>query len=79
MGRMGWATAATWRIIPVSTWLLTPVYTPWKCHLEGEQQYFGDLLTMVINHVLTGTILQVLATYHEKKSTNTSRKKGFNQ
>ena len=28
-------------------------------HLEGEQPYLGDLLTMVINHLLTGMILQV--------------------
>ena len=29
------------------------------CHLEGEYPYLGDLLTMVINHLLTGMILQV--------------------
>ena len=28
-------------------------------HLEGEQPYLGDLLTMVINHLLTRMILQV--------------------
>ena len=28
-------------------------------HLEGEQPYLGDSLTMVINHLLTGMILQV--------------------
>ena len=28
-------------------------------HLEGEQPYLGDLLTMVISHLLTGMILQV--------------------
>ena len=27
--------------------------------MEGEQSYLGDLLTMVINHLLTGMILQV--------------------
>ena len=27
--------------------------------MEGEQPYSGDLLTMVINHLLTGMILQV--------------------
>ena len=54
----------TWRIIPVSEWLVTPIYTPFK-HLEGEQPHLGDLLTMVINHLLTGMIIQVwlLATY----------------
>ena len=41
-----------WRIIPVSKWLVTPIYKPWKGHL-------GDLLTMVINHLLNGMILQV--------------------
>ena len=28
--------------------------------MEGEQPHLGDLLTMVINHLLTGMILQVL-------------------
>ena len=28
-------------------------------HLEGEQPYFGDLLSMVINQLLIGMILQV--------------------
>ncbi len=28
-------------------------------HLEGEQPYFGDLLTMVIDHLINGMILQV--------------------
>ena len=28
-------------------------------HLEGEQPYLGELLTMVINHFLNGMILQV--------------------
>ena len=28
-------------------------------HLEGEYPYLGDLLTMVINHLLNGMILQV--------------------
>ena len=48
----------TWRIIPVSKWLVNPIYKPWNAHLEGEQPYLGDLLTMVINHLLTGMILQ---------------------
>ena len=29
-------------------------------HLEGEQPYLRDLLTMVINHLLTGMILKVI-------------------
>ena len=28
-------------------------------HLEGEQPYFGDLLTMVINHLPSVMILEV--------------------
>ena len=28
-------------------------------HLEGEQPYLGDLLTMVVKRLLTGMILQV--------------------
>ena len=28
-------------------------------HLEGKQPQLGDLLTMVINHLLNGLILQV--------------------
>ena len=35
----------TWRIILVTKWLVTPIYKPWKGHLEGEQPYLGDLLT----------------------------------
>ena len=26
----------TWRIIPFSKWLVTPIYKPWNGHLEGE-------------------------------------------
>ena len=48
----------TWRIIPVSKWLVTPFISNLG-DLEGEQSYLGDLLTMVINHLLTGMILQV--------------------
>ena len=36
-----------------------PVYKPWKGHLEGEQPYLEDLLTMITNQILTGMILQV--------------------
>ena len=34
----------TWRIIPVSKWLVTPIYKPFR-------SYLGDLLTMVIKHL----------------------------
>jgi len=36
--------------------------------LEGEQPQFGDLATIVFNHVLTGMILQVLVDLCNKKS-----------
>ena len=52
----------TWRIIPVSNWLVTPIYSiSHLAHWEGEYPYLGDLLTMVIDHLLhPGMILQVL-------------------
>ena len=31
-----------WRIMPVSKWLVTFIYKPWKGHLEGEQPYLGE-------------------------------------
>ena len=31
--------------------------------MEGEQPYLGDLLTIVINHLLNGMILQVGSSY----------------
>ena len=41
-------------------WLGSPPFTSHLGHLEREQPYLGDLLTMVdINHLLTGMILQV--------------------
>ena len=39
----------------VSGWQ-PPIYKPYKGHLEGEQPYLEDLLTMVINHLLAGII-----------------------
>ena len=44
-----------WRITPLSKWLVNGVTR----HLELGQPYLGDLLTMVINHLLDGMILQV--------------------
>ena len=38
--------------------LVTPIYKPFR-PFGREQPYLGDLLTMVINHLLTGIILQV--------------------
>ena len=51
----------TWRIIPVSKWLVTPIYKPFRPFGRGTLPYLGDLLTMVINHLLNGMILQVCA------------------
>ena len=55
---------STWRIIPVDVRIvrITPIYIlpPWsEGHLEGKQPRLGDLQTMVINHLLSGMILQV--------------------
>ena len=36
---------------------ITPIYNPKQGHLEGEQPYLGNLLTMVINHLRTYTQL----------------------
>ncbi len=36
-------------------------------HLEGEQPQSGDLLTMVINHLLNGMILQVGTIFTQKR------------
>ena len=48
----------TWRIIPVSKWLVTPIYKLFR-PFGREQPYLGDLRTIVINHLLSGLILQV--------------------
>ena len=48
----------TWRIIPVSKWLVTPIYKPFRRFGRGTT-LLRDLLAMVINHLLTGMILQV--------------------
>ena len=41
-------------------YLVAPIYKPQKGHLKGEQPYLGDLLTMVITHLLNGMILQAM-------------------
>ena len=43
---------------PVSKWFVTHLG-----HLEGEYPQLGDLLTMVISHLLNGMILQVRGKY----------------
>ena len=49
-------------IIPGLVSRIIPTYKPWNGHLEGvPQPYWGGLLIMVINHLLTGMILQVVA------------------
>lgn len=36
------------------------MYKQWNVHLEGEEPQLGELLTMVISHLLAGMILQVV-------------------
>ena len=51
---------STWRIIPFSKWLVTPIYYPFRPFLEGEQPQLGDLRSpWLIYHLLSGMILQV--------------------
>ena len=40
-------------------WLGSPLFISHLGHLEGELPYLGELLSMVINHLLNGMILQV--------------------
>ena len=42
-------------------WLGSPPFIKHLGHLEREQPYLGDLLTIVINHLLNGMILQVVS------------------
>ena len=50
----------TWRIIPVSKWLVTPMYKPFRPFGRGlTTRSLGVLLTIVINHLLSGMSLQV--------------------
>ena len=63
----------TWRIIRVSKYLVTSIYKPWKCYLQGEQPQLGDVLTKVMNHLLIGMILQVLGPSHSKRSKETKK------
>ena len=41
----------TWRIIPVSKWLITTIYKPFKPFGRGTTLLRGRKLTMVINHL----------------------------
>ena len=51
----------TWRIIPFSKWLVTPIYTAFSPFGRGPITLHRELtITMVINHLLhPGMILQV--------------------
>ncbi len=42
---------STWRIIPVSKWLATPIYKPFRTFGRGRTTLLRGLLTMVINHL----------------------------
>ena len=41
----------TWRIIPVSKWLVTPIYKPFRLFIRGINPYRELTITMVINHL----------------------------
>ncbi len=42
---------STWRIIPVSKWLVTPIYDPFRPFVRGPTTPVrGPTITMVINH-----------------------------
>ena len=41
----------TWRIIPISKWLVTPIYKPFSPFVRGTTLLRGLTITMVINHV----------------------------
>ena len=49
--------------MPVSKRLVTTIYKPFRPFGRGTTQSFGDLLTMVMNYLLTGMILQVEGTF----------------
>ena len=53
-----------WRIIPVSKWLVTPIYKPFRPFVRGITLLRGLTITMVINYLLTGMILQVYLNDH---------------
>ena len=47
----GEPSVSTWRIIPVSKWLVTPIYKPFRPFGRGTALLRGLTITMVINHV----------------------------
>ena len=48
------------RIIPVSKWLVIPIYKTFRPFGRGITLLRGLTITMVINHILTWMILQVV-------------------
>ena len=48
------------RIIPVSKWLVIPIYKTFRPFGRGITLLRGLTITMVINHILAGMILQVV-------------------
>ena len=46
-------------IIPFSKWLITSIYKPFRPFGSGTTPVRGLTITMVINHLLSGVILQV--------------------
>ncbi len=56
----GFLVGSAWRIIPFSKWLGSPPFISHEVWpFVREQPQLGDVLTMVINHLLSGMILQV--------------------
>ena len=58
----------SWKMIPtinpVNEWLVAPIYKPFRRPFgRGTTRSLGDLITMEINHLLTGMILQVGSMY----------------
>ena len=53
----------TWRIIPFSKWLVTHVYKPFRPFGRGTTLLRLRGLTIVINHLPTGMILQAPFTF----------------
>ena len=51
----------TSRIIPVSKWLVTPIYKSFNSAIWKGSRNPESSLTMVTDHLLNGMILQVLA------------------
>ena len=51
-------------------YLEDPLFINHLGHLKGEQPYLGDLLTMVINHLPKGMILQIFDPNNELPPTS---------